>query len=296
MKTKLSSLLFIMLLINAVTTNAQEDGLNQNCLLWEVTGNNLRSPSYIFGTIHMIPKSDYFFPKIWKEKLASCEVLAVEADMDLSLQEQIALIPKMQLPKGKMIEDYMTPEEYDNYKTKFIDSLGIKESKLEKYNQFKPFYIYSFVLMEVIDTKVKMYEKELTKIANKKGLEIFGLETVEYQMSLVDSISIEEQIKMFLIKDEGLDIKSEYYKSVKTYKEQNYVKMYDAAADDSEEAIEFMNKFLHNRNENWIPKIIKLMHEKPTFVAVGAAHLGGEKGILNLLKEEGYTLKPVKIN
>ena len=102
---------------------------------------------------------------------------------------------------------------------------------------------------------------------------------------------------MFLINDEGLNIKDEYYKSVATYKEQNYVKMYaESAEDNSEEAIKFMNKFLHNRNKNWLPKIIKLIHEQSTFVAVGAAHLGGEKGLLNLLKEEGYTLKPVKIN
>jgi uncharacterized protein len=57
----------------------------------------------------------------------------------------------------------------------------------------------------------------------------------------------------------------------------------------------FIEEFYTKRNEEWLPKIDKMMHENPSFIAVGISHLEGEKGLLNLLKERGFTLKPIKV-
>ena len=292
MKIKITTLL-IVLFFTTIISYAQED--SEKSVLWEVSGKNLKEKSYIFGTIHMIPKDDYFFLDIWTDKFETCEVLALEAKMDLGLSEQIQLAMKAKLPEGTTLKDYMTKEDYAKYRANLIDTLGVKEKKLNTYDQLKPFYIYSMVLMEVIDDKIIMYEKELTKKAKKNKMEIVGLETVEFQMSLVDSIPIEKQVEMFLMDDEGGNIKDEYYKSVNLYKQQDIKALHELTnANQSEEFVELMDNFLFKRNDNWIPKIIKLMNKKPTFIAVGAAHLGGERGILNLLKKEGYTVKPIK--
>jgi uncharacterized protein YbaP (TraB family) len=56
---------------------------------------------------------------------------------------------------------------------------------------------------------------------------------------------------------------------------------------------QFEDVFLNHRNESWIPEIEKLVKLQPTFIAVGAAHLGGEKGVLNLLRQKGYSIEPI---
>ncbi|MNY79236.1 TraB family protein [compost metagenome] len=51
---------------------------------------------------------------------------------------------------------------------------------------------------------------------------------------------------------------------------------------------------LFSRNKKWIPRMRKIMAVKPTFFAVGAAHLGGENGVIALLRKEGYKLRAVR--
>jgi uncharacterized protein YbaP (TraB family) len=51
---------------------------------------------------------------------------------------------------------------------------------------------------------------------------------------------------------------------------------------------------LYNRNRNWVQKLKTIMSEKSVTIAVGAGHLAGEKGVIKLLRKEGYTVKPVK--
>jgi hypothetical protein len=55
-----------------------------------------------------------------------------------------------------------------------------------------------------------------------------------------------------------------------------------------------METILDDRNERWIPLIIEAVQSAPTMIIVGAGHLVGEKGILSLLKKEGYLLSPVQ--
>jgi uncharacterized protein YbaP (TraB family) len=58
----------------------------------------------------------------------------------------------------------------------------------------------------------------------------------------------------------------------------------------------FKLKLVDKRNNNWIPKLVDLFSKKSCFVAVGAGHLAGENGLINLLKKQGYTVEPISIN
>ncbi len=287
---KLSLLIISIFIVFSIKaqTNATEKSL-----LWEISGNGLENPSYIFGTIHLIPEDDYFFTDLMKAKFSDCKTLVLEVDINMSLKEQIALAKKILLPNGKTIEDYMSVEQYKKYSDYILDSLKIKKSKYKQMNKIKPIFGSSIILSELLG-KIKSYEQELNKIAKKNNMNIVGLETADYQIDILDKISIEKQVEM--ITDEDMYSKQplkEYYKIIDTYKKQD-LEMINKLFKEEKSMQEFENELLYDRNQNWIKIIEKLSKENPIFVAVGSAHLPGKKGVLNLLKEKGFNVRAVK--
>lgn len=266
---------------------------NKKSLLWEISGNGLKKPSYIFGTIHMIPKDDYFFTDIMQEKIQSCSTLALEIDMNMSMEEQMAMGKQVMFPNGKKLSDYMTEKEYQKYSTYVLDTLKINKLMFQQMNMIKPIFASTIVLTQLIGES-KAYEQELTKIAKTNNINIIGLETIAYQMNVLDKISIEKQIEMVAsdeaYKKHPLD---EYNKMLQAYKEQDLDKLMQLMQTE-ETIMEFMDELLYTRNSNWIPIIEKQIKTGSTFVAVGAGHLAGEKGVLNLLKEKGYSVSAVR--
>ncbi len=274
--------------------NAQDTSNIEKSLLWEVSGNGIEHPSYVFGTIHLIPADDYFFTDVMKEKLLTCKTLALEIDINMSLGEKINLAKKVMLPEGKRLSDYLTDEQFEQYSAYVLDSLKIKESKFKQMNMIKPIFASSIILVELLG-KTKTYEEEFNKLANKKGLTVIGLETAEYQLSIMDKMSIEKQIEMIFEDDLSGNPLTEFNEILNVYKDQDLERMNELFIID-ESLSEFADDLLNNRNENWIPIIEKEMKNNSIFVAVGAAHLPGETGVLNLLKLRGYTVKAVNIN
>jgi len=289
-------ILLVIFLFSTVAIFSQKVE-NSNNLLWQISGENLETPSYIFGTMHMMPKKDFFYPNRFKEKFNSCEVLVMEIDLDISLKEQLALAPKIMYPNGGTLKDYMQEEDYNKYRIFYIDSMDFSKKKLTKYEKIRPFFAYSLILKKLLPGKMVLYEPKLSKMAKKRKMEIYGLETLDFQMSMVDDIPIEEQVEMFLIPEEASktnNVVTEFYKTVEIYHKQDIDGMAEMTEEEAGENEKFIKAFLTDRNKDWIPKIEKLIANKPTFIAVGAAHLGGDLGVLNLLREAGYTVTAVK--
>lgn len=283
----------LLLLLSAFSmlAHAQEN----NSILWQISGNGLKQPSYLFGTIHMIPKKDYFFTPKMNEVFLSCNALLIEADMfSIGLSEQIDLAKRAFLPESKTLQDYMDSLEYLQFKQVMKDSLGIKEKKIDgSYGRIKPFFLSALLLQKYVG-KTKTYEQELYNYSKKNKMELLALETIDFQMSLADSLSIEEQI-------DGLGDMKEYHKyfeMVTLYKQQNINGLYDMGIEEfqTQAELKFMALFLTDRNRDWIPKIENFAKEKSCFIAVGALHLTGETGVIELLRKEGYTVEPVVSN
>jgi len=280
------SVLFYSLIQAQTTENVQ------NSLLWKISGNGLKKPSYIFGTIHLIPKDDYFFTDAMKEKFDSCENLVLEIDINLSLAEQINAAKQMMFPNGKTLRNYMSENEFLSLETYLLDSLAIKESTFKKIQKIKPLLSSGLILKDLIG-KTKTYEEELNKRAKKNKMEIFGLETLQFQIDLINNISIEDQIKMLLEDDMSVNPSDEYYKMLSFYKAQNLDSL-KVLIDSDDSIAELGDKFLKDRNADWISKIEKFIAKNASFIAVGAGHLAGNDGVLALLREKGYKTEPVK--
>ena len=258
-------------------------------LLYKIEGKNLSSVSYIYGTIHVMPKKDFEISKSIQSSFNACQVLAMEVDLNMDFKTQLEAAQQSFLPEGKTIADLASADDVNKVKQFCIDSMHWKESKYEKMSRLKPFFLSSVILQELIG-KSKSFEKEFNNLAKKKKMTTIGLETLQFQMNMVNTVSNEEQMKMLL---QGLSTNnSEFNKMLAAYLRQDLTGLGNLM-NDAELSPEFNENLLLQRNRNWIPIISKLISKKPTFIAVGAGHLPGEKGVLNLLREAGYTVTPV---
>ncbi|MFM9422258.1 MAG: hypothetical protein RIR06_719 [Bacteroidota bacterium] len=258
-------------------------------LLYKIEGYNLNSVSYIYGTIHIMPKRDFEISKSIQSSFNACQVLAMEVDLNMDFKTQLEAAQQSFLPEGKTIADLASADDVNKVKQFCIDSMHWKESKYEKMSRLKPFFLSSVILQELIG-KSKSFEKEFNNLAKKKKMTTIGLETLQFQMNMVNTVSNEEQMKMLL---QGLSTNnSEFNKMLAAYLRQDLTRLGNLM-NNAELSPEFNENLLLQRNRNWIPIISKLISEKPTFIAVGAGHLPGEKGVLNLLRESGYTVTPV---
>ncbi len=137
-------------------------------------------------------------------------------------------------------------------------------------------------------------EEELMKIAKASKKEIKGLETMAFQASVFDSIPYTVQAKELLKSIDSMNQYRVYFDTmVQVYKSQQLDKI-EAQFSKSEFGMEDnQDILLDNRNKNWVGQLKNIMPKQPVFIAVGAGHLVGVKGLVSLLKQEGYTLRPL---
>lgn len=266
-----------------------------NSLLWEISGNGLEQPSYLFGTIHIIPKEDYFWTDIMNEKFNTTEMLVMEIDMENSMMMMFSMLGSVRMKKGTSLQDLLTEEEYKLVSDYFNDEMGMP---ISMFDRIKPMFT-SMMIAEGGQTGMEetmSYEMELMKKAQEREMKIDGLETVKYQMSMFDSIPYEDQAKMLVeaVKSDGEESDNTMDAMVELYKQQDIDGLYKLIMQEDEDMEGFEDILLITRNKNWIPKIAKMAAKKPTFFAVGAGHLPGKQGVINLLKAEGYTVTPIR--
>jgi uncharacterized protein len=301
LSTFLSTLLVLIgFTVKAQTKETPSVSTAQNALLWEITGKGLTKPSYIYGTIHLIPKSDFFLTDATKKALSESQKVMFEINMK-DMQNPmliLSIMSKAMMPRGQKLRDLISKEDYALVKTRF-DEIGMPLPMLES---IKPMFLSAMVEGggNPMDTSGKeattAYEMEIMKIADKDKKEMGGLETMEFQMGIFDSIPLKTQAEMLVKSIKSVNNgDSEFKAMVEMYKNQDIESMAGTMKSGEEnELSKYEGVLLTSRNKNWIPLIVKNSAGKSTFYAVGAGHLGGELGVVNLLRKEGFTLRPLK--
>lgn len=285
MKRILSLLVITTLSIFSITAQELE-----NSTLWKIEGNGLESPSYLFGTIHMT--CDATLEDDVKKALDETTQIVMELDMDdPSMQSKV--MQGMYLKDGKTLKDFVSDEEYKSIDSLFINNMGMSVKLLEN---VKPFFLMSMFYPKMIDCQMQSFELELTKIATEQKEEIYGLETIEEQIKVFDDIPLEDQYAdlIRMAKDNLAFDKTTFSKMLKIYKEENINALIDIMDDDTNSTMsKHQDVLLEQRNKNWISKIGEYAKEQPTFFGVGAGHLPGENGVIQLLRNAGYTVTAV---
>lgn len=267
-----------------------------NTLLWRISGKNLTKPSYLFGTMHMICANDIEISDSLKNAIKRSDKIYLELDMD-NMQDmamQMLMNPRALLMRGDTtLSDLLTEDEYKKVKAYFEkgENKMLPFSVLEK---LKPMFLQSMMMDQSGDCKnMIVMEKLVMDEAGRNNKDIDGLETLEFQLGIFDKIPYKTQAQWLVKAAEGGTGDGEMEKLTNAYRNQELSKMEDLTGED--ESMEgFANLLLYDRNANWANKLPQLMAEKSLVIAVGAGHLPGEKGVINLLRNAGYKVEPVK--
>ncbi len=258
-------------------------------LLYEISGKGLTQPSYLYGTFHLLCQQDLNLSPVTLEKVKAADQVYLELDMD-DPKEISAMMGKMYM-KDQVLKDLMPEADYEYVKSFFKDSLKLN---LESMQKVKPFVLMTMVYPKMLGCTPGSPELVFAEQATAAKKPVLGLETVDYQFSIIakpgekkSAEQLVEYVKNFQ------KSKKEFEESLALYKSQDIEALYLSTLKD-EQFKDQVQDLLWTRNANWIPIITKAIQEKPSFFAVGAGHLGGDKGVLALLKKEGYTVKALK--
>jgi uncharacterized protein YbaP (TraB family) len=262
----------------------------KSSLLWEINGNGLQKPSYMFGTFHIMCKPDFSVTEVLENKIKSSQQFYGEIDLDQS-NLRADMMTKM-IMQGQTIQSLMGDSDYARVSVKFQAITGMPMSML---NNFKPFFGMSLLAINSVDCNETIQpETEFVSIAKKNNIPILGLETIDDQLNAIDKEPLDSQIndlKKAILNFDSVKNGMSQFKEI--YKRRDIDTLYSfikSSGISEDFSVEMINK----RNANWIPLIQKAITEKPTFFAVGAGHLGGPEGVISLLRKKGYRLTPVK--
>lgn len=283
----------ILLLISNLIQAKNADDTLVHTLLWKITGNGLKSPSWLYGTMH--EGNDMVF------RLPDSALIAFDASNTFSPEIYIDSINKdemlqsMTLPQGETLKTLLGDSDYKIAAKKFRKRTGFP---LFMFQNFKPLFIY--ILMN--DGRHPKDEVVLDdfyfKLAKQQNKTIIGLERPEDQMKMFDIFKIEDQVKMFRSTIHSANDTGEtndYF--LRVYASANLNKIDSLTKSDTLMTPEYQNALIYNRNKVMATGMDHIMQSGETlFTAVGAAHLPGEKGIISLLRKKGYQVSPVICN
>ncbi|WP_138995030.1 TraB/GumN family protein [Larkinella sp. C7] len=283
----MKTLSFLLVLVSTTTFSQS--------LLWKVSGNGLKKPSYLFGTYHIM-KDSYLKqnPKI-KSAYEGAEGVVVETEVDSSAMLSMAMRGLM---LDKSLDKLLSQTDYKLVADEFKKGTGYD---LALFNQMKPIVTATMLSLAYVQKESDTLNSftglpldlYFASDGRKRQKTVSALETMEEQMAfLFDHDPVEKQaqnlVEMVKEKDEMHDMS----KSVtELYLKQDLQGMWKMN-EKSGNTFGNMTYLLDERNHNWMKRLPGLMASRPTFVAVGALHLPGPQGLIELLKKEGYQVEP----
>lgn len=284
------NILMVTLLMTGVSTGSVKAQAPATSLLWKISGNGLQMPSYLFGTFHMMCKSEFRISDTLSELIGQSGQFFGELKMDdPSMQQKIAA---QLMLKDQTLEGLLGKEVFAGLNEKYQQITGMPLILL---NQYKPFMSASLLALSTITCLDKIQpETAFSSIAQKKGIPILGLETIEDQIRAVDKQPLDSQLQSLIKSIRNFDsVRTMMGNMQEVYRLRDADSLYRFVMQ-ADMGGDFETEMLVNRNLTWIPKIKRAMEEKNSFFAVGAGHLGGPNGVLALLRKQGYTLTPIK--
>ena len=289
-------LLYCILMIFCIHTSYAQTNANKlktntdgNTLLWEISGNGLAVPSYLFGTFHLLCKDDINIGPALKQAVTNSSEVYLELDMDdpATLMGGLML---MNMKGGKKLKDLYSPEAYKRILNYFKDSL---QTPLGLFQGMKPEFLIALLYPKMMPCPAaSSVEEAVMQLAKAGDKEIKGLETMAFQASLFDSIPYEKQAEELLSAIDSME-KTEIYFGLmlNAYKNQQLDEIEKITLNPEFGFEDNQDMLLDNRNKNWVIQLKEIMKNKPVFIAVGAGHLIGKAGLINLLRAAGYTVK-----
>lgn len=271
-------------------------------IFYRVEGNGLKNPSYIFGTHHLAPLSVIDEIPGCRQALDSAEIVVGEIDMTL---DQMSLAMKMQpfmmAPSDSTLSKVISPDKFAKVREEFRKYAPMPGMEIDMLEPMKPMVITTMVSVQIVKDKLPGYnpaeqlDTYFQQFAKENGKTVRGLETPEFQAEILygtETIANQAKALVELLENPAEAIeKSEAMNNA--YLKQDMAALLDIAKSEEADADKFINVIVNQRNANWISEIPEIINDTSAFIAVGALHLPGEKGIIEGLRRAGYTVTPI---
>ncbi len=289
-----------LLMLMSCTTQTINDN---NSLLWKISGNGLDEPSFLFGTHHLVPVSFLDSISGLEEAFENTKQTVGELDMANMNEMQMKIMSEAVMPQGVTYESLISAEDVVLLDSALTNLLGIG---LNQFGALKPAMLSNLI-------SLTLYQKHYPSIANETNIDqyfqmealnrnrnVVGLETTEDQIEvLLNTRSLERQAELLMCMVRNQEMVMEQMDEFQdAYYTQNINLLYDLSIKETPDdpcptTDEEMNELNKDRNEKWLEKLPSIMEDKPSFIAVGCLHLPGDVGLIEGLREQGYTVEPV---
>lgn len=267
-----------------------------NSLLWEVSGNGLSKPSYLFGTIHLTDGRVFHFGDSVMICFNATQCMVGELVLDNFSKK--GLLQTLFMPGDTTLKMLLRQKDYKFVKKYIRKNYGLMYSSI--INRIKPIYT-SVLLSEKPNSKDTSSDNEtffldqyLQELAKTKNMELLGLETPTEQMKALEIMPLKQQAEYLVESVRAGNDKNEALleKMIQAYIHQNLDSLYQFFVE-QDLPEEMMRSLIVKRNTVMIERMIPMMKAKPSFIAVGAAHLPGQSGLIELLRRQGFTVRSV---
>lgn len=271
-------------------------GARGQSLLWEVTGNGLTNPSYLFGTYHVLRDSYLQGDTLTWSYFKRADGVVVEMVFDST---EVSKVVQYGTMTDKNLVHLIDAGDYKLVADEFNAVTG---KELSFYNQLKPIVIatalsaayarqQSDTLTRFTGQPIDLYFVNQARQLRKP---LAGLETLEDQLKLLyDRQPVEQQAQQLvrLVKRKSYE-KPEGPSLTDLYLKADLDGMWSFFQRETESSD--LHALIDDRNVRWMKQLRPILVSQSTFIAVGAGHLPGPNGLLNLLREAGYTVRPLK--
>lgn len=259
-------------------------------LLWKISHPSFSGDSFVFGTMHVSDARAFRYEELVKEKIQICDAFALEFNLESA---QLNLTSEaMNLPDGKTLDSMIPPKKFEKINKRFQRMTGYD---LRNFNRSIPMQITN-LMAEVIlsNDRLKSLDETLFQYAKEQEKILLGIETFEEQLEIMTKIPIENQLKALLKTFKSIkQFRKQVLKMTELYEQADIHQLYKSAKKSTGAERKLL---LYDRNEIMANRMTKMMHEQTMVCAIGAAHLAGKRGVLRLLKQNGFKVKPVSMS
>ena len=288
---KFSWLVLAILLGTSCNFSSQEE-TPESSMLWKIERDDLEHPTYMLGTMHLINKEFFHFPDKLQKLIKNSKQLIMELE---GLPNPAEAAELMRLPDSVKLADFFSEEQLA-----FLYDFAQEDMKMTPemfdmtFGRMKPFVLLQLITQRQFEGETESFELTLMDLAKKNDIQAIGLETIKQQIGFFDAIPMDGMANIITSYFENTDSLKEQTRILQQiYRKGNLDTLAHHMLESSPELMEFEEILLSGRNKRWMPQILELIFQKPSFIAVGAAHLAGENGLVELLRKEGFTVTPV---
>ena len=270
-------------------TLAKSTQSGRHCL-WKVQGDS--NVVYLLGSIHLLRESDYPLPQVMDSAFTNSQIAVFEMDIDKANDPaaSLALLSKATLPEGKTLHDVLPEKVYNSF-SNHVQEVGMS---MMMFDSMKPgMAIMMLDAMELVKLGANPEygeDEHFFKLAKDSGRKIVALETLDFQLGLMLSFEGQDE-ELYLEKslDEMDNEKKEYNEMVTAWKTGNAAALEKMLNEMRTDAPAVFKKLVSDRTASWVPKMDELLHgSQNAIVIVGAGHLVGPDGMVELLTKQGF--------